>query len=196
MRPPRYVASFLLAHASAHLAPLAARNRQQCPAQSRHPWPCVQTLPHVRLTLTHLGIRQLAEPVADSKPQDTDANVGETLSPNPVTDSTHASSLPDTHDSAQAAPSAADIEIEKRKARAAKFGVPYVEPTPKPAKAKSSAPANGGPKPSVAAVKPPGSAQDAEVLARRRAKFGPPSGKADKSSASAPSPQPAAAVDP
>ncbi|GHJ84609.1 hypothetical protein NliqN6_1011 [Naganishia liquefaciens] len=126
-----------------------------------------------------------------------------TASTDAIADSTNASTLPGTNDpAAEAAPSAADIEIEKRKARAAKFGVPYVEPTApsaKPPKTKSSASANGAPKAATTAataVKPTVAVEDPEVLARRRAKFGPLPGQTETTSATEPSPPSAAAVDP
>jgi SAP domain-containing ribonucleoprotein len=113
--------------------------------------------------------------------------------------------LPVVHESTAEPVSAADVEIEKRKARAAKFGVPYVEvpaPASKTPKTKPSALLNGGTKASARAVSSTVPAEDAEVLAKRRAKFGvsplPSKGRtsADGLATSTPSAQTARLIDP
>lgn len=82
-----------------------------------------------------------------------------------------ASSLPTSNSAIIPAQSAVDAEIERRKARAAKFGVPYVEPSV--AIAKSQKPLASS-KPLDKTASAPKPAEDPEVLARRRAKFGIP----------------------
>jgi SAP domain-containing ribonucleoprotein len=82
--------------------------------------------------------------------------------------------LPENDLAPTSAPSAADAEIEKRKARAAKFGVPYVEPTAVKAKPQKPSTTVQNSKPSAKPASATVPAEDPEVLARRRAKFGIP----------------------
>lgn len=118
---------------------------------------------------------RVADPIESSeKPTTLDASSDAPLADTPAhTDSTVASPLPTTDLAAAPAPSAADAEIEKRKARAAKFGVPYIEPTASKTK-------NQKPSTAVQTSKPSSNAsssvpaEDPEVLAKRRAKFGIP----------------------
>ncbi|CDO76712.1 hypothetical protein BN946_scf184796.g6 [Trametes cinnabarina] len=75
-------------------------------------------------------------------------------------------------DAAPSAKSPEDEEIERRKARAARFGIPLVEPkpTPAPKSGKGAAAANGKAAKSAVAVLD----QDPEKLAARAARFGIP----------------------
>lgn len=84
------------------------------------------------------------------------------------------SSFPENDPPATSAPSAADAEIEKRKARAAKFGVPYVEPAAAKTKPQKPSASVQNSKPSAKPASATVPAEDPEVLAKRRAKFGIP----------------------
>ncbi|KAJ8488896.1 hypothetical protein ONZ51_g3238 [Trametes cubensis] len=72
-----------------------------------------------------------------------------------------------TASSTTSAQPSADEEAEKRKARAARFGIPVVEPKAAPAQKNGKAASNGKPAKTAAAL-----GEDAEKLAARAARFG------------------------